>query len=187
MSGKVKFPRDAALAVARELCVSLTDRCERLICAGSLRRRNSMVGDVELVFVPKLVTRAVDFFSAESVSLVDEELERMLRVGILRKRTNVNGSEMWGQKNKLALHVASGIPVDFFAAVEANWFNYLVCRTGGASSNAAVAYAAQHRGWKWNPYGEGFTNCAGELVRVTCERDVFEFVGLPYLEPWERP
>lgn len=46
---------------------------------------------------------------------------------------------MWGEKNKLAVHVRTGIPVDFFAATEANWWNYLVCRTGGEQNNIAIA------------------------------------------------
>ena len=37
-----------------------------------------------------------------------------------------------------------------------------------------------------NPYGAGFTDGHGNLVPVTSERDVFELVGLKYLEPWER-
>lgn len=41
MNDKPKFPRAAALAVARELCLRLCDDCTRLDMAGSLRRRMS--------------------------------------------------------------------------------------------------------------------------------------------------
>lgn len=135
MSDKVKFPRADALKVARFLCVTMADHCVRLLCAGSLRRRKEMVGDIELVFIPEMTTQAVDFFAAETVSKVDLVLNDLIARGVIEKRRNVNGSEMWGEKNKLARHVASGIPVDFFATNEAAWFNYLVCRTGGAQSN----------------------------------------------------
>jgi hypothetical protein len=50
--------------------------------------------------------------------------------------------------------------------------------------------AAQAKGWKWNPYGSGFSRAVGlgrEVHQVTREQDVFAFVGLPYLEPWQRP
>jgi DNA polymerase/3'-5' exonuclease PolX len=88
-------------------------------------------------------------------------------------------------------HVASGIPVDLFATTEACWHNYLVCRTGPAESNIRIAAAAKARGWKWNPYGEGFSRggpLAGpeEARALRSEREVFEFVGLPYTEPEER-
>ena len=183
---KINYPRAEALKVAKQMCVSLVDITDRLVVAGSLRRRKLEVGDVEIVYVPKMVSQTVDFFTTCSVSAVDLMLADMLGKNIIAKRTNVKGSVMWGEKNKLAVHVASGIPVDFFAATEANWFNYLVCRTGGAQNNTAIASAAQAKGWKWNPYGAGFTDERGQLVPVASERDVFDLVGLPYQEPWER-
>lgn len=186
MSGKGKFPRAVALEVARELCRWLEPDCERLICAGSLRRRKLEVGDVELVFIPKLRTVPLDMFTSGTESRVDVLLGRLLAEGVISKRRNKAGGVAWGEKNKLAVHVASGVPVDLFATTAAAWFNDLVCRTGGAESNTAIAAAAQRKGWKWNPYGPGFTDAAGEIVAVTSEREVFELVGLPYSEPWER-
>ena len=182
---KVKYPRAAALAVAKELC-DLQRICDRLICAGSLRRRKLTVGDVEILYIPKFATEPDGLFDQKKVNLVDVALEEMIKSGIIAQRRNVNGSAMWGEKNKLAVHVATGIPVDFFATTEASWYNYLVCRTGSADNNLLIASAAQAKGWKWNPYGVGFTSDSGQVVEVKSERDVFEFVGLPYREPWER-
>lgn len=193
MSDKPKYPRAEAVAVAKALCDVLKPLCERLIVAGSLRRRRAEVGDVEILYVPKLRTVEVpaeDMFEAPRTALVDEvdaQLDWFLENGVIRQRLNINGSVAWGEKNKLAVHVASEMPVDFFMATEANWFNYLVCRTGGQESNVRIASAAKARGWQWNPYGEGFTRLTGGVnYAVRSERDVFEFVGLPYQEPWER-
>jgi DNA polymerase/3'-5' exonuclease PolX len=187
MSAKTKFPRTDALAVAKFVCDALKPVTVQLICAGSLRRRKSEVGDVEIVYIPKTVAQPDGLFDTKQVNLVDDALDRLLKDGILARRTNVKGSEIWGPKNKLALHVASGIPVDFFAASEGNWFNYLVCRTGGAENNTLIASAAQRKGWKWNPYGPGFTVLqTSEIVPVRSERDVFDLVGLQYQEPHER-
>jgi len=186
MSDKKKYPRADALAVAAELCRVLKPLTERLIVAGSLRRRKPMVGDVEILYIPKQEYQALDLFSTASVSLVDDLLNRLLKEGIIQQRKNVHGSVMWGDKNKLALHAASGIPVDFFSANVSNWFNYLVCRTGGAGNNMQIASAAQKLGMKWNPYGIGFTDRWGKVQQVTRERDAFDFVGLPFKEPWER-
>ncbi len=188
---KTRFPRAAALTVAKELCDALKPVTTRLIVAGSLRRRKAEVGDVEILFVPVVAQYKTGLFSEDtkSVSLVDECLAGMLKAGVLAKRPNRTGGFAWGEKNKLALHVASGIPVDLFAATDENWFNYIVCRTGPGESNIRIAAAAQKIGWQWNPYGAGFSRPNGlgrEERRVTSEREVFEFVGLPYLEPWER-
>jgi DNA polymerase/3'-5' exonuclease PolX len=111
----------------------------------------------------------------------------METIGILSRRLNSKGAETFGPLNKLMRHVASGIPVDLFAATPENWFNYLVCRTGPAELNARIAGEAKRIGWKWHPYGSGFTALDnGQESLVECERDVFDFVGLPYFAPEQR-
>lgn len=220
MSTKPKFPADIAKAVAKELCALLLPCCElnrdenRPYCvvAGSLRRRKAEVGDLELVYVSQWgeVTQGL---LPEDVDLVDHTLDGLIEKGILAKRTNAKGSEMWGPKNKLALHVPTGLPVDFFATRPPFWYNYLVCRTGGADSNKALAAKALERGLAWHPYHSGFSVDhvvrfqavletqgvhlstgplrpdllrTGQMIEVRTERDAFALAGLDYLEPWER-
>lgn len=183
---KTKWPRSAALAVARELCARLKPHCERLIVAGSLRRRKEQVGDVEILYVPRMEERPADLLTSCMASLADEEIARMLADGTLTKRPSKTGGTAWGDKNKLALH-RSAMPVDLFRTTPEAWFNYLVCRTGPAESNTRIATEAQRRGYRWNPYGAGFTRLTdGRVIPMDGEQAVFAFVGLPYAEPWER-
>jgi DNA polymerase/3'-5' exonuclease PolX len=187
MSDKKRtFLRADALDVARELCAILKPVTDQLIVGGSLRRRRQTVGDVEIVFVPKVVQRPIDLVSTAPVDLAEECINRLVTEGVLAKRTNVNGSTMWGMKNKLAVHVDLGMPVDFFATLPQCWFNYLVCRTGPAALNGEIAKRAIAKGWHWQPYGVGFRTTSGDIHVCDSERAVFEFVGLPYREPWER-
>lgn len=172
---------------------ALQDFCEpeRVLICGSIRRKKALVGDVEVLFVPKLMPVASgDFFAPPTlVPATDAVLEKLLADGVLAKRQNVNGSEMWGALNKLAVHVPTGIPVDLFTATRENWWNYVVCRTGGAENNVAIASAAMRMGWKWNPYGAGFSRAVGlgrETIPVHSEREVFEFVDMKYKEPEHR-
>lgn len=186
----MKYPLATAEAVAADLVARLTPHCERIIVAGSIRRRRPMVGDVEIVYVPKFGTARLpgDLFSQAGVELVAHALNGMRIDGTIVQRLSVKGTPAWGEKNKLAVHTASGIPVDFFRASENNWFNYLVCRTGGAENNKRIAMAAQAKGWMWNPYEEGFSSRDfRHYHRCTSEESVFEFVGLPYLAPEARP
>jgi DNA polymerase/3'-5' exonuclease PolX len=185
MSDKPRYPRKDAIAVAKQMCDALRPVTEKLCVAGSLRRGRNTVCDVEIIYVPCFEKRQVDLLSTRDVNLVDLALEALIESRVIAKRTNAKSRTMWGEHNKFAIH-ACGIPVDFFASSEACWFNYLVWKTGGASTNRAIAEAAQNRGWKWNPYGEGFTDNLGEIRKVKSEQEVFEFVGLRYLEPWER-
>lgn len=189
MSDKPKFPRSEAIAAAREILALLP--ADRVIVAGSLRRRRPLVGDIEILYIPKihhcqdpaeLLPRTVE--TNVSDIFIEDVLIRAKRM--IRRRENVIGRTTWGPSNKLAVHVRSGIPVDFFATSESAWYNYLVCRTGGAENNVRIASAAQKKGWTWHPYAKGFTDDQGRVVTVKSERDVFDLVNLPYLEPWER-
>lgn len=189
MSDKPKFPNAVAMKVAKELCDSFKPVAERIIVAGSLRRRKPMVGDVEILYIPKTEVRPdpQDMFSTVVVNLVDEQISHLEKDGVLERRKNVNGSEMFGPKNKLMSHRATGMPVDLFQTTADNWHNYLVCRTGPKESNTRICTAAQRMGWKWNPYGNGFTKGVdGMQLAMESEEAVFKFVGLPYLSPEKR-
>ncbi len=193
LPAKPKFPSALALQAAKEICDALAPVCDRLIVAGSLRRRKAMVGDVEILFIPKLAhqpaLQQTDFLS-EPVprykNLAEETIQRLVTSVCIIQRKNVNGSVAWGPKNKLGLHVGTNVPVDLFTTTAANWFNYLVCRTGSAENNIRISNAALAQDWEWHPYDEGFSDAKGNIIPVRSERDAFALVGLDYLEPWDR-
>lgn len=193
MSEKKKWPRAEAEAVARELVQALEPSCEQIVIAGSIRRRKELVGDIELVYIPKFKAdfdRTHLFHVPIKRNLADEAIKDLFCRCTIEKRLNVRGSFTWGENNKLAVHNPTGISVDFFATRANAWWNYLVCRTGGAVSNTRIATEAQQSGWKWQPTREGFERASGpdqgRVVPMHSEREVFEFVKLPYLEPEER-
>ena len=188
---KTRYPRSTGLQVARELCRVLGPVTERLIVAGSLRRMKADVGDVEILFVPRIKKDHPvpgDMFARRDLNLAEQVIVQLEADGILAKRPSTVGTFTYGALNKLKVHVATGLPVDLFTASVDNWWNYVVCRTGPAESNTRIAQRAQELGWKWNPYGKGFTreSGAGETRVVSSEQDLFAFLGLPYLEPKDR-
>lgn len=186
---KKLWPLEDARDVAEWLVWQLAPVCERIEIAGSSRRKKEHVGDVELLYVPSVLSQP-DLFgnpNGKGVNKTDEVIARLLSMGQLEKRKNVKGSEVWGASNKLAVHVASGIPVDLFSTSMECWANALVVRTGGKSTNQRIASLARGRGWQWNVYGPGFSKIhGGEVEKVETERDVFRFVGLNYQEPEAR-
>lgn len=194
MSDKVKHPAARALAVAERIVEALKPVCSRIEIAGSIRRQKPEVGDIEIVYIPKttLVKDPQDLFGDRQISVnaTDIIIKDLIDQGKLEKRTNVNGSETWGEWNKLAKAVKTGIPVDLFATTEVAWWSYLVCRTGSALMNTKIAAEAQRKGYQWHPNSYGFEGVRpdrhGERIQVKSEREVFEFVGLPYLEPKDR-
>lgn len=184
---KMRYPLSMAQDVAGKLLEALRPYCTRIVVAGSVRRGKPLVGDVELLYISKISTMADLFGPAEPYAQADEVLRALIDSGVIERRYNVNGSPMWGEKNKFARHVNTGMPVDLFATDEACWENYLVCRTGPGELNTEIAMRAKQRGLMWHPYGTGFERVAtGEVLPVKTEGEVFDIVGLPRMEPRER-
>jgi DNA polymerase/3'-5' exonuclease PolX len=196
VSDKPKHPAARARVVAEKIVEALKPVCMRIEIAGSLRRNKPLVGDIEILYIPKntQIKDPLDLFGDKKVivNAADVIIHELIQRGSLAKRLNVNGSETWGDLNKHAVASRTGIPVDFFATSHDHWFNSLVFRTGSLQTNIQIATAAKTNGYRWNPYGFGFEkHLAGEpgqvrWVKMNSERDVFDFCGLPYLEPTER-
>lgn len=190
---KVRYQRAAALRAAGVLCRALAVESGatcRLICAGSLRRRKLEVGDVELLYIPAWREVKTGLFSEDVLrhNLTELAITELLDDGVIRKRKNSLGGETWGSKNKLAVHVATGIPVDFFMEPSTDdWWRTLVIRTGPRDFNLRLIQSAAARGINVHAYGTGLTRSGtGETIPCHSEREFIELCGLEYLEPWER-
>ncbi|MBA7605654.1 hypothetical protein ES703_12788 [subsurface metagenome] len=165
-----------ARAIAEEIKGLLKSSCERIEIRGSIHRRKPQVGDIELLCIPKY---------DQGIDLLDRELGALGVQHVLRLRRNKKGFTAYGPKNKLMVHVESGIGVDIFSTTEECWPVASVVRTGGKVTNQMISMAAINKGLRFHAYGRGFTSPQGEIICLT-ERQVFETVGLPYREPWER-
>lgn len=175
MDGR-RMQLEKAKAIAEELKTLLEPACERIETAGSIRRQKPEVRDIELLCIPRYIG---------GVDQLDWEVRTLLSWGILGYRRNKRASIVYGPKNKLLLHRESGIGVDIFSTTEKCWPVALVVRTGGKITNQRIASAAIKKGWHLRAYGDGFDMPTGH-IRCDSEREVFELVGLRYLQPWER-
>lgn len=167
---------EKAREIAEEVRRHLDESCVRTEIAGSIRRRKKDVGDIEILCISR--------FEGGADSL-DRRVQGLMFQGVLTYRLNKLGRKVYGPKNKLMLHVPSGIGVDIFSTTEECWPVSLVVRTGGKKTNQRIAMAALQKGYHFHAYGSGFSTPSGEIV-CRSEREVFEAVGLPYREPWER-
>lgn len=189
---RTKFLLDEARVVAKELYDRLLPFCERCKVVGSVRRKRSYVSDVELLFIPKRTPDPSSFMGAllgesseiDMIDMADLTINRLVKDGVLAKRHNEKGSPCWGPLNKLAIHTASGMPVDFFATTAENWPVSLVIRTGGKRTNLQLTMGANKLGLTLNAYGSGFTRLK-DGVKIPChsEEDVFRLAGVPFKEP----
>lgn len=100
-----------AMALAGKLVCALVGSVERIEVCGSLRRRRALVGDIEIVYIPKIVPETIPeslFSETRLVNKTDRAIDDLIAAGILAKRQNVDGRESWGPKNKLARLVKTG-------------------------------------------------------------------------------
>lgn len=184
-----RFDIADAMPVADEMVRLLTPWCERIEIAGSIRRAKLTVGDIEILYIPKFEQRQAGLFDVEPFNLTEELFTRLVYPPVdqcvLAKRPNVKGGFTWGTQNKLAVHMASDIPIDFFATTAERWYESLVIRTGGKETNLRLTTGAQRLGRKLHAYGN-ITMEDGRTVRAESERHVFELCGVFYQDPTER-
>jgi len=168
---------EKAKAIAEKIKAVLESSCERIVIAGSIRRQKLDVGDIELLCIPKYTA---------GVDMLDAKIQTMIYFDMLGYRLNKLGSKVYGPKNKLLVHLPSGICVYVFSTNALCWPVALVVRTGGKISNTEIAARAIERGMRFHAYGRGFTLADSSELLCHSEADVFKAVGLAYREPWER-
>lgn len=186
-SDRAKWPRAQAQELANRLCHVLEKDTVKIIVSGSLRREKPEVHDIEILYVSKRHEQPDpnDMFARVMVDLADATIARLMRQGVLRPRLNVNGHTTMGDKNKLMVHVPSGILVDFFKTSLENWWVSLVIRTGSKANNLRLTNGAIRLGRTLNAYGSGVTD-GDRIIPAHSEEDVFRLCGLPYQTPVKR-
>ena len=155
--------------------------------AGSLRRRKPAVNDIEILLIPKreVIADPVEMFP-EPTDLALKRIDELIAQGTLEKRRKVNGTVTYGSKTKLLIHRESNMPVDIFACEPDAWINCLFSRTGGKTTNIAVASGAKSRGLAWKAFDAGFLTRDGRLLKMRSEEEIFRTAGLAYLPPHKR-
>lgn len=187
-----KHPALYALAVADALVAELAPACDRIEIAGSLRRGEREVGDIELVCIPRLERDLFGAVDLEAPTELDRVLERLEAEFRIARRLTSAGTARWGPRAKYAIAVKSGIPVDLFAVLPpAQWGAILAIRTGPKEYSERLVTTCKRRGLRCE---DGRLVRPGEVrldgrdfeLATPEERDFIEACGLPYLSPEQR-
>ncbi len=157
-----------AKQIAEELKARLKPSCERVAIAGSIRRQKPYVGDIELLCIPKC-----NGFTNQ----LDRQVETLIRQGLFDFRRNKLGSKVYGPKNKLMVHVPSGIGVDIFSTTEECWAVSLVVRTGAPKPISASPRQFSKRVGD-GCLRQGFTTRMGRLSAIR-KRKCLKRYGYP--------
>ena len=183
MSGDTRYPYQQAIKVAEELRALLAPACERIEIAGSLRRKKATVGDMELLCIPH---PSENLFRTD---LLDEAVSRLLGglLPLLALRPSIRGVTTYGPKNKLLIHLPSGIGVDIFSADAENFGMSLLVRTGSRDFNVRVMARLKALGMAGHAYPKpgqgGITSHSGEEIMCPYEDVVFRCLGWPFIPP----
>ena len=173
---ETKIPYADALAVAQALEARLRSSCTRTLIAGSLRRRKSEVGDLELVVQP-ITAPLYDMFGelCGEHSLLDDALADLAPV----RQKN-------GERYKA--FVWEGMPVDLFIATRETWGCIATIRTGSADFTHWLVTNRRHGGG--SPahlrFAEGRVWLADQAMETTAEEDLFNLLEQPWVDPTER-
>lgn len=155
-----KTTREAALQVAAELEKAIGGYCEKLTVAGSIRQGKPMVGDIDIVIIPR---EPVDEFISHIKAEIDFE---------------------YGGTKKL-FGMFQGRPINIFITNLDSYGACLYQSTGPALYNVHKRNLAKAKGFKLNEYGL-FNRETGEKVAGATEESIFQALGWNYAEPTER-
>jgi DNA polymerase/3'-5' exonuclease PolX len=185
MSDKERIPLADARRIAIAVLAELQPYCERIEIAGSIRRARDMIGDVEILCIPK--PTAHNLFGEPLSDAVTDYLSK-LPPG-WAKRLSKAATPTFGKYNKLMLYrypeLFITFPVDIFSTTHENWGMALLIRTGPYEFNKAVMIRFRELGMRGHAYG-GVTDAHGNEIPCPDEETVFRLLQWEYVPPEKR-
>jgi len=154
---------EGAQKIAAEVIKRLSPYCEKIEVAGSIRRRKSIVHDIDLVLIP------FDPWNLESEVLA---LAHPLK------------PKMSGEKLKRLDYC--GAQIDLYYASPETWSTLLLIRTGSKENNIRLCRRAKDLGRHLAANGDGLFDGTGKRIAGDTEISIYNALGLPYQPPWER-
>lgn len=181
------LPLERAEAIARTVCELLAPACKRLRIAGSVRRKQKTVGDIELVAEPLIRPERIPgklFAEVRDVSVLDRRLQAL--VGI--PSTGLAFGNANGERMK-RLVFRGQVKIDLFLVLDPkDWGAGFALRTGPADFVTTCVTSVDQRGAM--PRGMEQRDrrlwLNGKELDTPTEDAWFAALGLPPFEPQER-
>jgi DNA polymerase (family X) len=137
--------------------------------AGSFRRRQETVGDIDLLVESEDPQGVIETFASAPSA------ERVVARG----------------SNRATVELMRGPQIDLMVMAPGRAGSYLVHFTGSAAHNVRLREMARDLGWSLSEYGYQRLDAEGNVLRgegeelrtMATEEDVYALLGLPYIEP----
>jgi DNA polymerase/3'-5' exonuclease PolX len=169
------IPLSKARALAEKVCEELAPACDQLAIGGSIRRGLPMVGDLDIIALPR--------------PGMEKELSRLFRScaaigglildGAISKRCLLRRSEI-----QCDLWVARQATMDLIAPLPCNWGAMFLTYTGSKEHNLKIVQRARNLDKTFRP-GWGVVEESGR-VYATTEDEIFAALEWDFVEPADR-
>ena len=158
--GRVKL--DTAHDLAEEMLAALSqvEGCERAAYAGSLRRNQETVGDLDILAMSSRPAPLMEAFRSQP------QVDEVIAAG----------------ETKSSIRTRDGLQVDLRVVAPEAWGAALQYFTGSKQHNVRTREIAVRQGLRLSEYGL-FDVESGELVVSKTEEDVYARLGLPWIPP----
>lgn len=157
-----------AKKIADDLVSQLSPHCYRCEIAGSIRRMKPEVKDIEIVAIPKPFDTGL--FESGIASVVNQWEKVKGEIDLDCRYTQ--------------RVLPEGIKLDLFLCKPDNWGNIFAMRTGSADYSHRVLAA------RWVQLGyrsfDGYLYGRSEKIALYEEKDLYQLLSLPYLNPEDR-
>jgi len=181
---KTKIPLTRALPLAEKIRDALSPGCERIEIAGSIRRRKHIVGDIEIVAIPKFCPDLETQLSlfGDPPKMVSA-LELLLN-NLVRNKDNFRRGHKAGDLHKNFLvkidEDGSEVFLDLFLTTAEQWGYILALRTGPGDFNRMWVTQKRKGGLLPDDYrfeGGWLIGPDGECIQTPEEEQIFDLIG----------
>jgi DNA polymerase/3'-5' exonuclease PolX len=193
MSVKPKIPLGVAWPIAQRIRDHYAPHCEAIELAGSMRRREREVGDIEFVCIPRV---PLDLLGQPAGRT---DLDVALAADVAAGRLGppiLNGA----RQKRFALVNRGGLTLELYCVDPTRWGVALAIRTGPALFSQALVTERCRGGllpdgyavYDQRVWAQARRNAAGEVLEVSAalptprEEDVFKVIAGRWIDPWKR-
>jgi DNA polymerase/3'-5' exonuclease PolX len=171
MAKEKKWNYEEALRIAERVLDEIKPHAYRAEIAGSIRRKKPLVGDIEIVCIPKPYEWGL---LADGLALVVNQWKM------------VKGKMIYGKVKYTQRILPEGIKLDLFFCEPENWGLTYAVRTG----SAGYSYSTLACGWSRAGYTSKDNYLhhkkTGERIEIREEIDLFHLIRKPYKNPEDR-
>jgi len=151
---------EEAQRIASEVYERVGPHSRQILVVGSVRRQKAEVRDIDFVLIP---------YNPGQLSHEIDKLGSPVLDGEKLRRVDYKGTQ-----------------VDLYYATLQTWATLLLIRTGSKESNIRLCSRARYLGMKLKANGDGIIGKDGQLIPIESEEQIYDILGLPYKEPWQR-